>query len=87
MSQVTVEPATVYRAAGRRWFTKEAALKRAAHAMIRRKYPCECEEPEWDAYGGYHCGRHPGNDEYDRLRHRLIRKLAIQLDAEDPDHA
>lgn len=52
MSYVTAETATVYRAPnGRRYLTKAAAYRKAAWALMRKDYSCECE-----ADVGFVCG-------------------------------
>jgi hypothetical protein len=71
---VTTETAVVFRAGGRRWFTKNAACRAAARAKINTR--CECESAEPDSfdgrgYPGHTCWYHD-QDRY----HRLISKLA-----------
>jgi len=55
------ETATVYRAGGRRWFTKKGAARAEARALYRNRHPCECELPSGfgaGSYPGYVCEYH-----------------------------
>ena len=64
---VIVETATVYRGAGRRYFTKTAALRSFAKAAMRKR--CECDEDDPSiGYGGYQCKYHNG----DGVAHKII---------------
>jgi hypothetical protein len=81
---ITVETAIVFRAAGRRWFTKAAACRAAAKAKIRSK--CECEPPEagyWHGkgagYPGMVCEYHKDEQRYGKLVRRLARFYARTL--------
>ena len=85
VSLFTVESATVYRAGGRRYFTKSAALRQYAKTKFKAKHPCECEHPDPSSgYPGYNCGVH---DVFDKvmprylrwLRRVSVRKRALQL--------
>ena len=70
---IVVEQATVYRAGGRRWFTRSAAEKAYAAAKFRAKHRCECEHPDYSSgYSGYTCGVH---DLRDRVLPRYLRFL------------
>lgn len=64
-----VETATVYRAAGRRYFTKKAAIHRLALKRVKDKHHCECEPDV-----GYTCGVHDG-DWFNRVVARYERIL------------
>jgi hypothetical protein len=73
MSVVVIEQATVYRAGGRRWFTRRAAIKAYAHAKFKAKHPCECERGEYSSgYPGYECGAH---DHREKVMPRYLRWL------------
>jgi hypothetical protein len=70
---IAVEQATVYRAGGRRWFTKRAAIKAYAAAKFRAKHPCECEQADYGSgYPGFTCHVH---DVRDRVLPRYVRLL------------
>lgn len=72
------EAATVYRAGGRRWFTRKAAMKAYANAKFRKKYRCECEQGDYSTgYGGYTCGIHAV---YDKVMPRYLRVLKRHLE-------
>jgi hypothetical protein len=43
---IQTEQTTVYRGGGRRWFSKRAAAKAEARAMLYRRYPCECDDDD-----------------------------------------
>ena len=72
---VTVEPAPkVYRAAGRRWFSKRAACRAAAREKINSR--CECEPPEPGythgcGYPGMTCWYHKDAERYEKLVSKL----------------
>ncbi len=70
---ITKETATVYRAAGRRWFTFRAACYAAARAKINTR--CDCD-PGWiehgESYPGVACDYHENQERYARL----VKKLA-----------
>lgn len=69
----TEEQATVYRAGGRRWLTRKAAIKAYAAAKFRKKHPCECEQSDYaSGYPGFTCHVH---DVRDRVLPRYIRVL------------
>jgi len=69
----TTEMATVYRAGGRRWFSKSAAIKAYARAKFRAKHRCECENADYSTgYGGYTCGIHAV---FDKVMPRYLRVL------------
>lgn len=72
---VTVEMAKVYKARGRRFFSKAAAYRNAAWEMIEEKYPCDCEpaEPEVGA-PGVPCKTHDG-DKFKLIAIRLGKRL------------
>jgi hypothetical protein len=73
-----VEQATVYRAGGRRWLTRKAAIKAYAAAKFRRKHPCECEQGDYaSGYPGYTC---PVHDARDRVLPRYVRVLRRHLE-------
>jgi hypothetical protein len=65
---IEVQNATVFKAHGRRFFTKEAALNRCFWFRVREKYPCECEYET-----GYNCGVHKGNERFDKLHKRFLK--------------
>ena len=68
-----VEQATVYRAGGRRWFTRKAAIKAYASAKFRTKHSCECEQGDYaSGYPGYNCHVH---DVWDRVMPRYLRLI------------
>lgn len=72
---VRVEPAPkVYRAAGRRWFSKRAACRAAAREKINSR--CECEPPEPGythgcGYPGMTCWYHKDPERYEKLVSKL----------------
>jgi hypothetical protein len=75
---IAVETATVYRAAGRRWLTRAAAIKALARAKIREH--CYCEPAERDNNGncyfpGVVC-RYHDEENYGRVMTRLARFYA-----------
>jgi len=77
---VDIETATVYRAAGRRFLTKSSAYKAEAWAMIKKKYPCECNPGMQDEWG--HCisppdicWRHSQNEKFLEIHSRLVKRL------------
>jgi hypothetical protein len=71
------EQATVYRAGGRRWFTRQAAIKAYAGAKWRAKHPCECEHGDYaSGYPGYTCQTH---DARDAVMPRYLRVLRRAL--------
>ena len=73
----TTETATVYRAAGRRWFSKAAACRAAARQKIKSR--CWCEPTEWfgpssmDCTPGQVCEYHDDADRLERIIVRLAR--------------
>lgn len=71
----TVETARVYRAAGgRRYFTKLAALRAEAKAVILSA--CNCEPVDLETgYPGWGCRFHADPDYYKRVRDRLVRRI------------
>lgn len=70
MSIVTKETATVYRGAGRRFFTKDAAYRSFAREALRTV--CECEEPDHSmGYPGYTCHYHQDEETYQKYVRRL----------------
>lgn len=74
---VIEETARVWRAAGRRWFTKQAAERAEAKAWVFTKRPCDCSSPEPEyGDGGYTCHLH-GLDR-DRFK-RIIRRVVLRL--------
>jgi hypothetical protein len=70
------EQATVYRAAGRRFFSLRSATMAQARAVIRKR--CQCEPAEYDAVGmtyrGYACKYH-ADERGDRILKRLARRF------------
>lgn len=66
---VTIETATAYRGGGRRWFTRRAAERAEAKAIIKRR--CECD-------GGNHvtppysCMLHRDPVRLQRMIHLLV---------------
>lgn len=70
------ETATVYRGGRRRYFSKSAAIKAEAMAIIKAKHPSE--KTEYDSmgrctYGGFHCSSLPRFDVLLRRMMRLIK--------------
>ena len=79
MSTVTTETATVYRGAGRRWFTRRAAYRAVARAVVneRCRETGDCDGGEADALAGYvppGCRWHRDPDHAERLLTRLARR-------------
>ena len=76
---VIVETATVYRAGGRRWFTKRAAYRALAKEAVNKR--CECEpDARWgngslDVTPGVTCQYHQN---YERFA-KLVRRYAALL--------
>jgi len=69
----TVEQATVYRSAGRRYFSRRAATFAYARAKFRAKHPCECESADYaSGYPGFNCHVH---DLMDRVLPRYLRRI------------
>lgn len=73
------ETATVYRGGRRRYFSKSAAIKAEAMAIIKAKHPTE--RPEYEESGrqidnGWHCSSLPRFDVLLRRMMRLIEKEA-----------
>ena len=67
------ESATVYRAGGRRWFTKRAALRAYARRKFKAKHRCECEQGDYGSgYPGYTCHVHAV---WDKVMPRYLRFL------------
>jgi hypothetical protein len=76
-----IEPATVYRAGGRRWFSRRAAIRAYARAKFRAKHPCECEQPDYSSgYGGFIC---PVHDGWARIEARYLRVIERGIRARD----
>jgi hypothetical protein len=72
MSSVTIEHAAVYRGGGRRWLTKNAALKAEAVAIIKRKYPTE--HFNWETGNSFSWRDLPRSDVLLRRMVRLVAK-------------
>jgi hypothetical protein len=76
-----IETATVYRACGRRYFSRDAAIKHYARQRFFTKHPCECEREEY-ASGypgyGYYCGHH---EHWQKVMPRYLRIIRKQLRA------
>jgi hypothetical protein len=84
---VTTETATVYKGGGRRWFTRDAAVRAEGKQLYRqaigRKDRCECESVSDDAFGDYNypCKYH----DYDSgIRARYMRFTAHQIQKATP---
>lgn len=76
---VTAETATVYRAAGRRWLTKQGACRAAAKAKIRTR--CECERGD-HITPPCSCFYHADLERYEKIIRRLARMYApAEVDA------
>lgn len=76
---VQVVQATVYKAGGRRWFTKKAALRAEAKQIYRKRYPCECDGPvHEEGYPGYGCPHHGEHQE------KFVRRVARLLKEAHP---
>lgn len=73
---VTVESATVYRGGGRRFFSKRAAIRAEAVAIIKSKHPTERSEHDEQGRcidGGWHWTSLPRSDVLFRRVCRLVR--------------
>lgn len=71
----TTEQATVFRAGGRRYLTRTAAIMGYAKARFRAKHPCECEGADYaDGYPGFTCHVHDLRDKVLPRYVRLIRR-------------
>ena len=83
-----VESATVYRAAGRRWFTKRAACRALARKAVMAR--CECEPTyQWgpgslDCTPGQTCWYHADADRYRKIIRRMARVYARTLTPNTP---
>lgn len=78
---ITREPAVVFKAAGRRYFTRKAAINALARQTIRRR--CECERADWltnDA--GFTCDLHRDRTRYAKIKRRLAGLIARRLATE-----
>ena len=68
------ETATVYRGGRRRYFSKSAAIKAEAMAIIKAKHPTE--RPEYEnghmIFSGWHCSSLP---RFDVLLRRMMRLI------------
>lgn len=72
-----VETARVYRAGGRRFFSRAAAIRRYAKEKFFAKHPCVCEQPEHDSgYPGFDCGEH---DRWEKVKPRYVRVIRKAL--------
>ena len=86
-----VESATVYRAAGRRWFTKRAACRALARKAVMAR--CECEPTyQWgpgslDCTPGMTCWYHADADRYRKIIRRMARVYARTLTPNAPHQA
>ena len=68
-----VELATVYRAGNRRFFSRDATLRRYARDRFFLKHPCTCEQGDYaSGYPGYDCGMHAA---WERIRPRYLRAI------------
>lgn len=67
MAHVTAETVRVFRGGKRRRLTIASAYNDAARVMVRRRYPCECEQETH-----FYCGH---NEAEKRLVPRLARFL------------
>lgn len=78
---ITREPAVVFKAAGRRYFTRKAAINALARQTIRRR--CECESADWSAGdGGFTCNLHKDPLRYAKIKRRLAGLIARRLASE-----
>lgn len=76
---VRQEVATVYRGGGRRFFTRRAAERAEAKAIIRKR--CECERGDiLNGDYGYTCRYHSDRDRYERAV-RLLLAMFIRKEA------
>lgn len=74
MSEViTVEPATVYKACGRRFFTKKAAAYHLVREIFKERCKCEPFEPETGWH--YGCKYHKDSSRLEELKRRLTKRL------------
>jgi hypothetical protein len=84
---VVVETAKVYRAGGRRWFTKRAACRALAKQIINER--CECEpddrwgDDSYDITPGITCWYHKDHDRLEKIIRRMAR---IIMHAKTPNH-
>jgi len=85
---VTVETAKVYRGAGRRYFTKNAAIKAEAIAIIKARYPSEREHYDRNGYPedpGFHWHELKRSEVMLRRMCRLIKAHGISCSAPGGD--
>ena len=74
---VVVETAKVYRAGGRRWFTKRAACRALAREAVNER--CECEPTVYwgpgscDCTPGQTCWYHKDPERLEKILRRLTR--------------
>jgi hypothetical protein len=66
---VQTSTTTVYHGGGRRWFTRFAAEKAEARAIIKKR--CECDKGD-DVTPPYVCTYHNDTERYQRLVHLLV---------------
>lgn len=81
---VTEETARVWRAAGRRWFTKQSAERAEAKAWMFAKRPCDCSPPEPEyGDGGVACHVHDLDQaKFKRIVRRVVLRLRRAAEAE-----
>lgn len=83
---ISKETAIVYRGGGRRWFSKKAAAKAEAKAMIRKR--CECSRTHYYSDGSFDpgetCHWHADIERFVRYRDRLARFYLRRFDKEQP---
>ena len=84
---VTEETARVWRAAGRRWLTKQAAERAEAKAWMFAKRPCDCSPPEPEyGDGGVACHVHDLDQaKFKRIVRRVVLRLRRAAEAEGGD--
>ena len=85
MPVFVVEQATVYRANGRRYFSRSSAIRGYAKGRIREKHPCECEGADYESnYPGFDCGCHALREKvlprFVRVIRKALRKQAVAKD-------
>lgn len=86
---IKTSTATVYFGGRRRWLSLKTAARREAIEAVSRRYPCQCEQMEYDpggnpVYPGLNCDNHSGHPVYDKMVRRLARVHAAAAQRDQP---
>lgn len=79
---IEVQQATVYRGGGRRWFTRNAAIRAEARRLFGKRFRgmCECDTEPDIRYWAYVCRIHGAT-----FRDRFVRRVARLIAAHDAE--